>query len=67
MTFDAYLDGRLLAQNLMPATVQDLCKLEVTGVKWAIEEHGVCCVLDDSERQLEFVAHGDDLTEVTTP
>jgi hypothetical protein len=58
MTFDAYLDGQLLAQNLLPATVQDLSKLEIIDVKWAIQEHGRCSVLDDSERELEFVAHG---------
>lgn len=58
MTFDAYLDGQLLAQDLLPATVQDLSKLEIVDVEWVIQEHGRCSVLDDNERQLEFVAHG---------
>ena len=58
MTFDAYLDGQLLAQDLLPATVQDLSKLEIVDVEWAIQEHGRCSALDDSERGLEFVAHG---------
>ena len=58
MTFDAYLDGQLLAQDLLPATVQDLSKLEIVDAEWAIQEHGRCSVLDDNERQLEFVAHG---------
>ncbi|MGA8562568.1 MAG: hypothetical protein WB685_24480 [Pseudolabrys sp.] len=58
MTFDAYLDGQLLAQDLLPATVQDLSKLEIVDVEWAIQEHGRCSVLDDNERQLEFFAHG---------
>jgi hypothetical protein len=34
-------------------------------VQWALEERGHCSVLDDSGRELEFVAHGNDMTEMT--
>ena len=61
MRFDAYLDGRLLAQDLVAATVADLAKLEVVDIAWAVEQHGHCDLLDDSGRSLTFIAHGDDL------
>jgi len=60
-TFDLYLDGQLLAQDLTAATVQDLCKLDVVEIKWAMEEHGYCKVLDDSGREMQLIAHGDPL------
>jgi hypothetical protein len=63
VTFDAYLDGSLLAQDLQPATVADLCKLEFVDVAWAIEEHGCCSLRDDSGRELALVAHGDHLRQ----
>lgn len=58
-TYDAYLDGRLLARDLRPATAADLSKMEIPDVAWAVEEHGRCALLDDSGRALAFVAHGD--------
>jgi hypothetical protein len=60
-TFDFYLDGQLLAQDLTAATVQDLCKLDVVEIKRAMEEHGYCKVVDDSGREVQLIAHGDPL------
>jgi hypothetical protein len=55
--YDLYLDGRLLAQRLMIETVEDLCKLDAAEINWAIEDCGVCSMLDDSDRDLRVVAH----------
>jgi hypothetical protein len=61
MTYDIYLEGLLLAQDLQPATIADLCKLAACDLALAVEEHGLCTVIDDSGRALALVAHGDDL------
>ena len=55
-TYDLLLDGRPLATDLLPTTVEDLLKLDATEVAWALEEHGVCSVCDASgERELVLV------------
>ena len=60
MTFDVYLDGLLLAQNLQLATVSDLCKLAAHDIEWAVAECGQCNIIDDSNRTVALVHHGDD-------
>jgi hypothetical protein len=61
LTFDVYLDGLLLAQDLLPSTVKDLCKLKIVDIEWAVEEHGKCTIVDDSGRELLLVPHGCEL------
>ena len=56
MTFDLLLDGEPLATDLMHTTVEDL--LDAADIAWALEEHGVCSVLDASgKRELVLIAH----------
>ena len=58
MTYDLYLGGKLLAQDLLATTVEDLCKLDAEDIATWIEEAGVCTALDASgERELDLVAH----------
>jgi len=64
VTFDLYLDGKLLAQELTPASVENVVNLDVEDVLWAIEERGLCTALDASgERELMIVEHGDCLPQ----
>jgi hypothetical protein len=63
LTFDLYLNGALLAQDLAPATVADLAKLDLGELKWAVTDRGCCEVVDDSGRALAVVAHGDALPQ----
>jgi hypothetical protein len=64
MTFDLYLDGKILAQELTPATVENVVNLDIEDVLWALEEHGICIALDASgERELMLVEHGDELPQ----
>jgi hypothetical protein len=58
-TYDLLLDGRPLAQNLLPTTVEDLCKLNINEINWAIEEAGRCNMIDDSGRELELIVYSD--------
>jgi len=59
------LTARLLATNLLPATVEDLLKLDAGEIAWAVEEHGRCSVVDAlGGRKLALVAHGDKAQEV---
>jgi hypothetical protein len=48
----------LLAQDLLPSTVKDVCKLEIVDIEWAVQEQGRCVALDDSGRELLLVPHG---------
>ena len=62
-SFDIYCDRLLLAQDLQPSTVADLCKLAMNDIMWAIEERGRCTVCDDSGRDIYIVHHGDHLNK----
>ena len=64
MTFDLYLDGKPLALELTPASVENVACLDVENVLWALADCGSCSVLDASgERELVIVEHGDPLPE----
>jgi hypothetical protein len=66
VTFDLYLDGKPLALELTPASVENVVNLDIEDVLWALEEHGLCTALDASgERELIIVEHGDAVPEPT--
>jgi hypothetical protein len=62
VTFDLYLDGKPLALELTPASVENVTCLDAENVLWALAQCGSCNVLDASgERELVIVEHGDPL------
>lgn len=51
-TFDISLNDKLLAHNLTLDQVAAVTNLDADEIVWAIEEHGRCDALDDSNREL---------------
>jgi hypothetical protein len=43
--FDVWLDGKPLATDLQGETLEDLCKIDLAELMWALEEHGVVSAL----------------------
>lgn len=64
MTFDIFLDDLPLVPDLSLVAVAALCRLEPNEVEWAIEEHGQCESVDDSDRKLLVLPHGDKYQQV---
>lgn len=52
--FDLYVDGKLHWRNVAYEYARYLSKIDPAEFDWAIEECGVCTVLDDAGRELKF-------------